>query len=398
MEHAVWIYPWDLLDEGIPRVLDRLQSSNIGGINVAVNYHTGRFFLPHNPKRKLYYPEPGALYFEPDPAWYQKSKIKPPVSKLTSRDFLKQLREETARRGMKLTAWSLGLHNSFIGFNYPDTAAVNVFGDLDYTSLCPANEDVRKLFLDMYTDLSQNYEFDSILIESMEFMPFRHGYHHEVIGVPISDAEDFFLSLSFSPHLCQKAQAAGIDIDAIKKFVRRQLEDGFANPFAAKTKMSWSEIESAAGGQMKSFLELREELVGALIKDISQCITSYSLAKVAVLDFGPLYPLGPRNVSWQSGANLEVIAGCAAELHPTFYFNNLQVFRQKVDEYVGVLSKLPRSIDMIPAVRAVLPQVGSLDDLKSQVDYLKPHCKGMTFYNYGFMAYETLDWISESVS
>ncbi len=398
MNHAVWIYPWDLIDEGIPQVLDRLQDSNIDGINVAVNYHTGRFFLPHNPKRKLYYPEPGALYFEPDETWYEKSKIKPPVSKLASREFFKRLRDETARRGMRLTAWSLGLHNSFIGSNYPHTAVVNVFGDLDQTSLCPANEDVRKLFIDMYTDISENYEFDHILIESMEFMPFRHGYHHEVIGVPVSATEDFFMSLSFSPDLCQKAREAGIDIDAIKIFARGLLEDGFADPFAPKRELNWGEIESAVGGQMKSFLDLREELVGSLLKDVSKQIVSHSSAKVSVLDFGPLYPLGPRDVSWQSGANLEVIASCAAEIHPTFYFNDAQVFKQKVDQYVGLLNKLPQSVDMVPAVRAVLPQVGSLDELKNQIDYLKPHSKGMTYYNYGFMAYKTLDWISEAIS
>jgi len=398
MNHAVWIYPWDLLDEGIPQVLDRLQRSNIGGINVAVNYHTGRFFLPHNPKRKLYYPEPGALYFEPDPAWYQKSKIKPPVSKLASKDFFKQLRNETACRGMKLTAWSLGLHNSFIGMHYPHTAAVNVFGDPDHTSLCPANDDVRQLFIDMYTDLSQNYQFDSILIESMEFMPFRHGYHHEVIGVPVSATEDFFLSLSFGPDLCHKAGSYGIEIDRIIEFVRGWLVNSLADPFADKAEMSWSEIEEAANGQMNLFLELRENLVGSLLRDISKHITSHSTAKVSVLDFGPLYPLGPRHVSWQSGANLETIASCAAEIHPTFYFSDQHIFQQKVDEYLMVLRKLPRQIDMIPAVRAVLPQVSSLKDLTGQVNYLKPHSKGITFYNYGFMAYKTLDWISEAVN
>ena len=395
MNCAVWIYPWDLMDEGIGPVLDRLQENHIGGINVAVNYHTGRFFLPHNPKRKLYYPEPGALYFEPGP-WYKRSKIKPPVSRLASRDFFKQLREETARRGMNLTAWSLGLHNSFIGSHYPDTAVENVFGDLDLTSLCPAHEDVRELLLDMYADLSQNYEFDSILIESLEYMPFRHGYHHEVIGVPVSATEDFFMSLSFNPGLCKKMEAAGIDAGAVKRFVRGVLEDGFTEPYASKKEMSWDEIELAAAGQMKAFLDLREELVGTLLKDISERILSLSSAKLSVLDFGPLYPLGPRNVSWQCGANLETISAYASEIHPTFYFSDEQLFQNKVDEYLGVLSKLPRKVDMIPAIRAILPQVGSVEELKKQVEMLRPHCSSMTFYNYGFMSYETLKWIAEA--
>ena len=396
MTNAVWIYPWDLIDEGIEPVLDRLRENNINGVNVAVNYHTGRFFLPHNPKRKLYYPEPGALYFEPDSKWYEKSAIKPPVSEFASSEFLKNLREQATKRSMKLTAWSLGLHNSYVGFNYPDTAVENVFGDLDKTSLCPAKDDVRRLFVDMYTDLAQNYEFDNILIESLEFMPFRHGFHHEVIGVPVSVTEDFFMSLSFSPELCEKAEEAGIDIDAVKSFVKIWLEDGFSKPFARKQELSWDEISDAANGQMKAYLELREDLVGSLLKEVSEAIKANGSTKVSVLDFGPLYPLGPCGLSWQSGANLGTIAECASEVHPTFYFDDQEVFRQKVDEYVGVLNKLPKQIDMIPALRAILPQVGSSEDLKFQVDCLKPHSKGMTFYNYGFMAYETLKWIADT--
>ena len=397
MSNAVWIYPWDLIDEGIETVLSRLQEYNINGVNVAVNYHTGRFFLPHNPKRKLYYPEPGALYFNPDPVWYEKAKIKPPVSKFASKDFLKKLREQTAKRNMKLTAWSLGLHNSYVGFNYPEMAVENVFGDLDKTSLCPANEDVRKLFIDMYTDLAQNYDFDNILIESLEFMPFRHGYHHEVFGIPISATEAFFMSLSFSPELCNKANDVNIDISSVKSYLKKWLEEGFSNPFDVKQELSWDEIHGLVGGQMKAYLKFREELVSSLLKEVSEAIKSNGSAKLSVLDFGPLYPLEPCDLTWQSGANLRNISDCASEIHPTFYFSDPEVFRQKVDKYVDILNKLPKKIDMVPALRAILPQVGTLEDLSFQVNYLKPYSKGLTFYNYGFMAYETLEWIADTI-
>jgi hypothetical protein len=398
MNHAVWIYPWDLLDEGIPNVLDRLQAAGISGVNVAVNYHTGRFFLPHNPKRKLYYPEPGALYFEPDLKWYGESKIKPPISEFASRKFYSSLREETSKRSMKLTAWSLGLHNTYIGEKYPETATINVFGDIDITSLCAANEDVRKYFFDLYSDLANNYHFDQILIESMEFMPFRHGYHHEVIGIPLTATEDFLMSLSFSAPLCKKAIAAGIDINAVKDFVKGTLENGYSNAFSSKSEISWVELDEAVGGEMKNFLDFREELVKSLLIDISALIKRNNKSELAILDFGPLYSMGPRNNSWQSGLNLEVVSSYADEVHPTFYFTDGLTFRKKVDEYVNLLGIVSGEVKMVPAIRAILPQVGSLEELKEQVEYLKPHSKGMTFYNYGFMSYETLDWISKSIA
>ena len=398
MNCFIWIYPWDLQDEGIPQVLDRLQENNISGINVTANYHSGMFFLPHNPKRKVIFPEPGALYFPPNSAWYENSKIKPPVSKFASKKFWEDLREESKKRGMTMTAWTLALHNSFIGFNYPQTTVVNAFGDHYPTALCPANKSLRDFFVEFYNDVSSNYDFDNILIESLEYMPFRHGYHHEVIGVPINATIDFFMSLSFSSDLCKKANELGINIEDIKCFVRSKCEEAFANPFSSNVEMSWDEIVNSVDGEMKAYLELREELITSLFKEIAEVINSNTEAKISALDFGPLYPLGPRNVSWQNGVNLRRISKYIEEIHPTFYFTDMDLFKNKVDEYIGVLDKLDKKLDMVPAIRAVLPQVGNQEDLRKQVNILKPYSAGMTFYNYGFMAYQSLKWISSEIS
>ena len=395
MINSVWIYPWDLQDEGISNVLNRLQDNNIQGINVAVIYHSGMFFLPHNPKRKLYFPQPGALYFPPDSSWYDKSPIKPPISEFASKAFWDELRNETAKRGMTMTAWSLALHNSFIGFNYPDTSVVNAFGDLYPTALCPSSSIMSNFLVDMYKDLAQNYSFDNILIESLEFMPFRHGYHHEVIGVPINSDIDFFMSLSFSPGMYEKSASEGINIEAVRNFIRSKCEEAFNAPFQQQSVMSWGEIENAVDGHMKAYLNLREDLIINVLKEIKTVISKHSKAKFSALDFGPLYLLGPRDTSWQNGVNLTKASPYLDEIHPTFYFTDKDIFRTKIDEYLAVIGKLEKPLDIIPAIRAVLPQVGSQEDLKDQLDYLKPHSSGFTFYNYGFMPYETLKWISE---
>lgn len=395
MINSVWIYPWDLQDEGIANVLDRLQSNNIQGINVAVVYHSGMFFLPHNPKRKLYFPQPGALYFPPDKSWYDKSPIKPPISEFASKGFWEQLRNEASKRGMIMTAWSLALHNSFIGFNYPDTNVINAFGDHYPTALCPSSSMMSDFLVNMYQDLAKNYNFDNILIESLEFMPFRHGYHHEVFGIPIDPDIDFFMSLSFSPGMYKKAALEGIDIEAVRSFIRKKCEEAFNNPFQSREVMGWKEIEDTLDGRLKAYLDLREDLIVNVLKQIKDVISKHSKSKFSALDFGPLYLLGPRNTSWQNGVNLAKSAPYLDQIHPTFYFTDKEIFSKKVDEYVKVINKLEKPLDVIPAIRAILPQVANQDDLKNQLDYLKPHSAGFTFYNYGFMDYQTLKWISE---
>ena len=67
------------------------------------------------------------------------------------------------------------------------------------------------------------------------------------------------------------------------------------------------------------------------------------------------------------------------EIHPTFYFADLDLIKEKYDVYKKVLNN---KVEMIPAMRTILPQVSNQLDLK----------------NYSFMNYENLDWINQSLS
>ena len=57
---SIWIYPWDLLDEGITSTVNKLsQNPGIDWLSVTTVYHSGKFLLPHNPNKKVYFPMPG---------------------------------------------------------------------------------------------------------------------------------------------------------------------------------------------------------------------------------------------------------------------------------------------------------------------------------------------------
>lgn len=393
-EALIWIYPWDLQDEGISKVLDRLQANGITGVNVTGLYHSGRFFLPHNPNRKVHFPEPGALYFEPDPSWYGKLKIQPPVSRFASNSFWHELREETDKRSMSLTCWVLGLHNSQIGFEHPETSVVNAFGDRVSVALCPSHPDVQKMLLAVVEDLTNNFQFDRILIESLEYMPFRHDYHHEVIGVSLTPAVEFLMSLSFNEHLVQDAKKQGIDIEQVRLFVKETCEKQFENPHQPLN-LTWQDLHEAVNGEFGKYLSLREKYLTTFIQNIHQVVKENGGAKLATLDFGPILSMGAHQASWENGVNLQQWSSYVDELHPTFYFTDQQVFQQKVQEYKSLTEQLKRDVQVIPAIRSILPQVASKEDLEKSIHLLKELSDGYTFYNYGFMSYQTLKWIGE---
>ncbi len=74
------------LSLGCPRsrvenvVSEVTERAGVGGISLATVYHAGRFLQPRSPRRKVYFPEDGTVYFDITPSKYDSSLIKPQVS------------------------------------------------------------------------------------------------------------------------------------------------------------------------------------------------------------------------------------------------------------------------------------------------------------------------------
>ena len=82
-EISASLYPWDLADEGIERPLDNLQEmSGVNSVYLIALMHLEKrpltdYFYPHNPVRKVYYPEDSRAYWLPDMSFYDGTPIKP---------------------------------------------------------------------------------------------------------------------------------------------------------------------------------------------------------------------------------------------------------------------------------------------------------------------------------
>lgn len=395
--NLMWAYPWDLLDEGIPAALDRMQQrAGTTGVAVATIYHAGKFLHPNNPRRKVVFPESGTLYFPPDPSWHGRQRIVPPVwPEAQTHDFWPALRRETAERGLELTAWTLCLHNSGVGAAMSDCSVENAFGDRLRTDLCPANPDVAAYLAAATRDIAATRQVDRILLESLEFMPFQHGFHHEVIGVPVGPSIGLLASLCFCRYCLAAAGDAGIDGVTLRTWVARRVDEHFADPFGhGDQHWSWEELRDCAGGALGRYLDVRRQVVADVARQVVDGIRSVSDCTVAALDFGPLYPHGPDGRSWESGADIDVLVDVFDEVHPTFYFTDPDVHAEKVNTYLDLVDG---DAPVHPAIRAILPQTGSYEELAAQLEPLSGRVDGLSFYNYGFMARQTLDWIGSAV-
>ncbi len=216
MDAGLYTYAWDLEDEGYDRALGRIAGAGFTAVNLATSYHAGKFILPHNPRRKVYFTEDGAIYFQPDLSRF--GRLQPRVSSFVSADGspVSRLQAAAARHGLAYVAWTVCLHNSWLGERHPETTMHTAFGDPLIHSLSPAHPEVREYLLALVDDLVSRHEVAAIELEAPGYMGFTHGYHHEIFGVEVDPVQEELLGVSFNPVEIAGSIAAGIDAEGVR--------------------------------------------------------------------------------------------------------------------------------------------------------------------------------------
>lgn len=216
MEHGIFTYPWDLADHGYDAALGEIAHAGFTNINLAVQYHNGKFLLPRNPKRRVYYAEDGAISYRPDLSRY--GEMKPRLHSLVTEDSspADEVSKRVGKHGLKLVAWTVCLHNRWLGEQFPEAVQHTVFADPLYNTLSPAHPLVREYIIAQVTDLASRYDLHAIMLESPGYMSFVHGEHHEIIGTELDAVQRDILNLSFSDYEVQQATAEGIPAEMLR--------------------------------------------------------------------------------------------------------------------------------------------------------------------------------------
>lgn len=228
---ALCLFAWDLQDEGIDPVLDFCADAGVTSLFLASVYHSGWFVHPHNPRRRTYMTEDGVAYFHPDPAQFAATPLQPKVAQVSRAiDWFAAVGEKLPEYGLKLTPWTVCLHNTRLGLAYPEHTVRNAFGDSYPHALCPSSPAAREYVRGIVRDLATRYPVTSVFLESPDYLGRRHGHHHERDGTIFPPLEGALMDLSFSAHDLAAADASGVDGRSLQEAVRTHLETFFARP------------------------------------------------------------------------------------------------------------------------------------------------------------------------
>lgn len=225
-------YLWDLVDEGIDAALDRIKNeTGATGIIVPVHGPAVRQLRPHPGVLPKVFHSSGASQFQPDPARYVGTRMRPVVDAwLKKANHLKRVAQECHQRGLTIGVRVLTCQNKVLAERYEHAVLRDVFGD-SLSWLCPANPDVQEYGRSVLADLTENYPLDFVCLGMIGFPWAAHGrlleQGHESRGLPRSGLELWLRSLCFCPSCRQLAKRDGLDVDAIAQHVSCILESVF---------------------------------------------------------------------------------------------------------------------------------------------------------------------------
>lgn len=389
MQLSMWTYPWDVQDLGLDTVIGELTEAGLNTVSLATSYHAGRFLQPRSPKRKAYFPEDGTIYFRPTAAAWDATTIKPQVATVAAEyDVLAELIRRRDAGGLRVSCWTVCLHNTRLGMRYPHAVTRNAFGDPNYYNLCPSNPDARAYLRTLVADVTTTYRPDTIELESPNFMGFAHEFHHEKDGVGLLAEDDFVLSLCFCDACLARAKAAGVDGEAARRTVRGWIAEMSEREFPAAR---WPDFPVAGLAvfrpypEVHDYLQWRFEPVTSLIAELREVADKATAVYLIDLKDG-----------WLGGCDIAAIGKvCDGAILCGYDMDGAQVeaLMRKgraalgPDKYLGTGFRLfyPEMPDADGLVaRSQAAQAGGAD--------------GINYYNYGLIPKPRLGWVKAATA
>jgi hypothetical protein len=379
---SMWIYLWDLVDEGYDDVMSRLRDHGLTSISLATAYHAGKFLAPHNPRHKVVFLEDGTVMFKPNASLY--GSVTPLVNSLvTAGHDLDEARRKADRHGLQLRSWVVCCHNTPLGMSHPDLVTRAVFGDPLYHNLCPSNNDVRVYLRALVKDIAAR-GVDRIELEALQFQGYSHGFHHEREGIALTPATRFLLGLCFCPSCEQRAREARFDLSPLRQFTQTALEECFKDPETGNEK--YPTVEALPTGLVEPFLEWRVGVIRTLLEELATSAGKVELRQMMSVDAAAwkLTSVDPAASARATGGILALgyVKDGGALARP-----------------LSALTSLIPGGDLTLGFQVGLPESGGKTEFLDRMRVAR--AGGITsfnFYNYGFIPLKNLVWIAEALS
>ena len=228
-------YPWDLIDEGVGPVLDRLHGEvGATGVSVWVALAPLTQLRVRDVQPRVFRTR-GGLFFGPDEQHYVGTRCKPIVSGwVKARDPLARIADACIDAGMELRVIVSAAMTGRLAQRHPDMACKNALGAESHVSLCLANPDVQTYLCGLVADLSSNYSLFGVTVTDLVIAWAEACAGNLRVAAPLGAAETSLLETCFCESCNQGATAADVDVAmamrSVQVILQKSLDGGATTP------------------------------------------------------------------------------------------------------------------------------------------------------------------------
>lgn len=374
MKKKIFLYPWDVMDEGARPLARRLAALGVESVSLAVVYHSGKLLLPHNPRRRVLLHQDSRSYFPFDANCY--GRLRPiPGELLEGRvtSFWEDTLTAFHKENIGVCAWVVVLHSDRLARQNPDCAQQNAWGEPSAHSLCPSHGEVFRYALSLLEDIARA-GVDELHLESVEYAGFLHGAHHEMQAYANTSELDRLMGLCFCPACMERAKQAGVDAPALREAVRKRAEQffGFEPPMPLDTEL-W-----------RAYGDLRARRITQLYTELRTRLRAQGLHT------------GIKPILWMTDGTAPSTAGVDPALLAPVIDGILAVYPsapENVESFVArVRSAVPQTVPVTGGVRLMAPQTVKPQQVPDYIRaYREQGVNEVIFYNYGMAPFPFLE-------
>ena len=383
---GLWIHPWDLLDYGVEKTYEYVESLGINSLSMAVRYieerqaYPGPAIIYRCRSHRTYMSLRGTIYWHPDPSYYSGLPEKYRPRATAKVDIVKIFREKAENYSVKPVYWLPVLRWDRLAGEYPELAVKDVYGGLaGYKAqfLCPSNPVVRNLVLSVVEELCTRY--DAVEIE-LDYIRYPE---------PVTNNASPLHMLALMPCHCEYCRRVmrnkGIELDhldtrlkeLIEVLIEAEDETGIIcskeNPECWETiaSMSYYYLGVKAPEAFK-WLRARSEIIAELVSEIRDKTKSYGVELSA--------DLTPPSYSWIVGQDYELLSPSLDRVKVMVYTEPFRRSPEKIPLDLALAKKLGREIELVAGISLWPPSTPQT--IKRDLDLARPYTDG--FYGYCF--------------
>jgi hypothetical protein len=391
-ELTMLIYPWDVQADGAERVLDELAALGVDRLQIATAYHSAEVIAPRRragvftaaEANTVHLPLPGGAF----------SGLSIPPSSIAERDpeLYPRLSAAAAERGIELDGWAIGLHNSTLAVSRPDAALLNCFGDRFTHALCPAHPAVRRYATELFAAVAGTGYFRRILAESISYLLYSHGHPHELWGARLDVTTRYLMSLCFCVACSTAGTSAGIDVQALRAKVARELDRTWNAGFSAPRRpddgielmsllMAWPDLAA--------FAAMRCERVTSLVTEIRGACAAAGVP----LDVSAAVWARPSAANWMEGTDIAATRRVADGFVLESYYDDVADVVRELDHVLALSG--PSDAPLTVALTLWEAHHGTAEGLAAKARAAgEAGATGLALYNYSTATRRTLGWVA----